>query len=98
LTTLQNCIIQIDMSNQTGAALLAAAIDSMGLGVREAARIASVDCGAMSRWIRGQRGPSVSAACRLRDAFGVPVDAWRDDEREAGTSFRARLKVRRERV
>jgi transcriptional regulator with XRE-family HTH domain len=72
------------MSDRNGAALLAAAIEARGLGVREAARLAVVDCGALSRWLRGLRGPSVSAACRLRDALGVPVDAWRDDDRESG--------------
>ena len=62
-----------------GSVLLRAAIESRGLSLRDAARVARVDVGAVSRWIHGERGPSVSAACRLRDAFGVPVDAWRTD-------------------
>lgn len=42
-----------------------------------------VTTGIVSRWISGERTPTVEMACRIFDAVGLPVDVWRRNHRSA---------------
>lgn len=39
-------------------------------------RILGVTPGAVSRWISGQRTPTMRMAFRIRRELGIPVEAW----------------------
>jgi transcriptional regulator with XRE-family HTH domain len=46
------------------------------------ARAAGVHQQSIARWERGQREPDWSVVCRLADALGVPLEAFRIDSGE----------------
>jgi transcriptional regulator with XRE-family HTH domain len=33
--------------------------------------------GLVSRWVSGERTPTLEMACRICEAIGLPVEAWR---------------------
>lgn len=37
----------------------------------------------VSRWLSGDRTPSLEMACRLEAALGIPVEAWRTEAKSA---------------
>lgn len=56
--------------------------------------------GAMSRWLHGDRRPSLSLASQLAELFGIPVQSWHQvprtaDAAPARSSRRAPMIVRR---
>lgn len=54
-----------------------ALIDAMGqMSQAEAARELGVSAGFIHRLIRGEKRPGLDLAKKIRDRFGVPVDAW----------------------
>lgn len=57
-----------------GGARLAAAIGSAPQA--EAARALGVTPGFLNHLIHGRKMPGRELAVRIRDAYGVPVDAW----------------------
>jgi transcriptional regulator with XRE-family HTH domain len=39
----------------------------------------SVSSAVVSRWLSGDRTPSLEMACRIENALGIPVEAWREE-------------------
>ncbi len=55
---------------------LAEAILAKGLTREKAERLLRVSRGLVSRWIHGQRRPTFENAVRLKERFGIEVEAW----------------------
>lgn len=55
---------------------LAQAIEKEGLGVNGASAEIKSPAGMMSRWLRGERMPSVRWAARIEERFGVLIRNW----------------------
>lgn len=58
-----------------GSRLLTEAIAKFG-SVTRASRATGLTTGTLVLWKFGDRTPDLASAIRLRDEFGVPVDAW----------------------
>jgi transcriptional regulator with XRE-family HTH domain len=39
----------------------------------------AVSSSVISRWLSGERTPTVEMACRIEDLLGIPVRLWRPD-------------------
>lgn len=59
-----------------GRRLLRQKLDRSGLSYSEAGRRARIGGGVLSRLLAGHRDPAMSTAIKIRDAFGVPIEAW----------------------
>jgi len=55
---------------------LAEAIKARGLTHEKVERALRVSRGVVSRWIHGDRRPTIENALRLRKRFGIEVEAW----------------------
>lgn len=52
------------------------AAEKEGTSVNELQRMVDAPNGALYRLITGERGPSLALAVRMRDKWGIPVEAW----------------------
>jgi transcriptional regulator with XRE-family HTH domain len=69
--------------------LIRRAIQELGISQNEAERRAGLHVGQLSA-VLGGKGVSVATAIRLRDALGVPVEAWLSDAQRSKLPSRLR--------
>lgn len=60
-----------------GAELLRKRLRELGWTQAELAERIGATAGPVSRWLSGERDPSLEMACRIQQETGVPVEAWR---------------------
>lgn len=68
---------------KTGGELLRKALEEAGVSQVKLEGELDVASGLVTRWINGQRVPSLEQAIVMRDKYGVPVDAWVQSENHA---------------
>lgn len=64
------------MGSLPGCKLLAEALEREEIPIYLAEPMVGAGVSAISRLIAGDRGPSLALAVRIRDRWGVPVEAW----------------------
>lgn len=76
-----------DMSERvSGAELLRRRLVDLGWSQTELSRRIDASTGIVSRWLAGQRKPSLEMAFRIEVAAGLPAESWVDDPTPADES------------
>lgn len=65
-----------DMAHRAGPDLLRRRLEVLGWTQAELASRLGVTPGPVSRWLSGERAPTLEMALRIARVAGVPVEAW----------------------
>lgn len=63
----------------TGAELLRRRLSDLGWSQTELSKRIDVSTGIVSRWLAGERKPSLEMAFRIETAVALPAESWLDD-------------------
>lgn len=66
--------------SMTGSKLLAMGMAKRGHNMADAAKIIGCDQSTIYRWVVGETSPTPRMMLALKRVYGIPIEAWVDDE------------------
>ena len=67
----------VSTTRPSAAEILRAHLDERGWSQARLGKEITVSTAVVSRWLSGDRSPSLEMACRIEAALGIPVATWR---------------------